>query len=284
MTNTTKLGKMTVDRRNRMPKHRVPNEIRDQIILLARTCQSWSASRIHEEIAAMLHSGSFEHAMQEDVPTKRTVQRMVNDYRGPLGEPWTYKDSTGEDARIIVNVLRSLIINTMGEKTSLTKAEAEWVLRLGKVFPNMKPGAIWILATTCLTREAMGEEPESLTSYLAMAPMRDALAELDPPRLSFWDPNRFEMWGKSATERLPATHQVTTYQAAYTPPRLIRELHERGLTTAEIAELGGVAPWLIEKIVGHTEVPKVGSISGRLRKRTGKTGPEEGQSPRSDKS
>jgi hypothetical protein len=83
----------------------------------------------------------------DDLPNIRAVQREVEKVNVEKSTgTWGVEKDNGEDARLILDVLADVIIQTEGRKTSFTKEEACWVLNLSKVAPDARPYNVWLIA------------------------------------------------------------------------------------------------------------------------------------------
>ena len=102
-----------------------------------------------------------------DVPTLRTIQRMVADITpdDPTG-PWTLADAAGEDAEKILPGLREAI--ELGK--TLTKQEAEWVLKISLAAPEIDSAELYRLARVYRWRLHVGMPIDDLDAYLAYRP------------------------------------------------------------------------------------------------------------------
>ena len=132
----------------------------DELILK----EGWGASQIHRELDSR---PEFDGRL----PDVRTVQRRVRDLtpRDPSG-PWRLQDSDPDEARLILDVLAAVTVETMGGKTQFTKAEADWVLRLRNASLTMSPWEAWLMARLYMARESSGEETTDLDCVLAFEP------------------------------------------------------------------------------------------------------------------
>jgi hypothetical protein len=100
----------------------------------------------------------------------RTVQAILKDIRENR-IPWVRPNTNGTDARLIFNVLESVIWASEGRKLTFTADEAEWVAWVAKASPGLPPYEIWCLAAMYLNEEVQ-KKPN-------MAPM-DAFLALRP--------------------------------------------------------------------------------------------------------
>ena len=114
---------------------------------------------------------------QGRLPSIRTVQRMVKEFRGEKPSPsWHWSDYQGEDARVILDVLKAINERTWpypGKPRMLTKEEADWVVKISKVASGLKPMLIFELARTYVVWQQLGATAISLDFFLAMMPWKD---------------------------------------------------------------------------------------------------------------
>ena len=113
---------------------------------------------------------------KDDLPSLRTIRRVVNDVRieDPSGT-WGIKDADAEDARLVLDTLAYVILETQGKKCTLTITEAEWVLRVRKVAPDASPHTVWRLAREYMRLESRGiADSAPLDQYLAFKPWKSA--------------------------------------------------------------------------------------------------------------
>ena len=105
------------------------------------------------------------------VPTPRTIQRRVNELtpRDSSGA-WRVQEEDPDDARLVLDVLAAVVVETMGETRQLTKTEADRVLRVRKAAPTASPWEAWLIARLYMARESGGEETTDLDCVLAFEP------------------------------------------------------------------------------------------------------------------
>ena len=108
----------------------------------------------------------------EKLPSLRTIRRVVEDRRPEDSSgAWRIKNAEAEDARLILDVLADVIIETEGRKGSFTKKEASWVLKLRKVAPDARPYNVWRLAREYMVLENKKiADTATLDHYLAFRP------------------------------------------------------------------------------------------------------------------
>ena len=134
----------------------------------AKVLEGWRPSQIHTSL-------SREGRYRSRVPSLRTVQRMVAELKGPDdSSAWSLSHADdGGDARLILEALAAVVINSKGLKLTLSQAEATWVLRIRRAAPGLGPWRAWILTTLYMGRERRGvSDTTDLDSFLAFAPWR----------------------------------------------------------------------------------------------------------------
>src|SRR5690349_9875761 len=78
---------------------------------------------------------------------KRTVERIVQRLQPrDLSAPWSFFDHSGDDARIILDALAAVIYQSEGRVKALTQVEAELVVKIWHVAPDINPFQLWRLA------------------------------------------------------------------------------------------------------------------------------------------
>ena len=168
--------------------------------------EQWIKSKAHEgwtaaEINRMMHK-DVQFLDKEDLPSKKTVERVVKSVRiEDSSGPWGVMDSDAEDARLILDVLADVIIQTEGRKTRFTKEEASWVLKLRKVASDARPYNVWLLAREYMVLEDKKiYDTAALDHYLAFKPWTNknrfgnyegavALGWIKEDPLRLWDTN-----------------------------------------------------------------------------------------------
>jgi hypothetical protein len=107
------------------------------------------------------------------VPDLRTVQRIVQELQGPRSAAWSLVDSRdANEARIVLEMLYALIIETEDRITSFSLREADMILRIKEVDrANLGPRLVWQLAREYLRREDAGQNTRDLDAWLAFQPL-----------------------------------------------------------------------------------------------------------------
>jgi hypothetical protein len=94
----------------------------------------YGAAQIHRQLA------SEELINEEGNPSEKTIQRMVKDYtpEDPSG-PWSFAESTGEEARLILPVLAAVLEQTAGDGGAISRDIAAWIVRIRTAAPTLPP-------------------------------------------------------------------------------------------------------------------------------------------------
>jgi hypothetical protein len=115
---------------------------------------------------------------REDLPSLRTVQRVVEDIHvKDTTAIWTIgsikadvENISFDDARLLLDILKVVLFLTGGRKRSFTVKEAQWVLRIAKLLPKAWPETIWLYAQNYIWNEAQGIGTENLDLTMALSP------------------------------------------------------------------------------------------------------------------
>ena len=152
---------MIAMKRQRHPK--VDLDMQAEIERLA--LKNWGATQIHT------HLERQETLADRKLPTVRTVQRIVAGLspRDSSG-PWHIQDADSGEARLILDVLAAVVTETEGRKFQLTRAEADWTIRIRRAATNIPTWETWMAARFYMAREAAGEETADLDCLLAFDP------------------------------------------------------------------------------------------------------------------
>lgn len=88
----------------------------------------------------------------------------------PTKTPDEWLTPNPEDLRSILDVLAWITLDTKGKKTTLTKKEVSWILKIAKAAPSAGSRVIWRVVQRYMLAEAKGESTEALDTYLAFKP------------------------------------------------------------------------------------------------------------------
>ncbi len=136
-----------------------------------------SAAAIHHQLEEEAESGNADFR-GDDVPSVRTVQSIVSEYRLPgPSDPWSLADAQGDEAELVMPILQEVIEHTEGRVCQLTSAEAEWVAAIRRLerepYPKgLSPWDIYLLAREYVLLKERGEPTTGVDAYLAFTPWR----------------------------------------------------------------------------------------------------------------
>ena len=111
------------------------------------------------------------------LPSIRTVQRMVKEFRGAEPSPSSHwSDYPWEEARVLLDVLRAVDAphwQYSGQIRTLTKEEADWVVKISKAAQGLQPKLVFELARTYVVWHRLGLSTTWIDSFLVMTPWND---------------------------------------------------------------------------------------------------------------
>jgi hypothetical protein len=124
--------------------------------------------------AAWIHRELFPNGAQDpDHVTVKTIQRMIQDLRGPTADtskPWTFLAADAEDAARILDVAAHVCDMSDGREW-LTQEQAAWVLRVRIAAPDAPSYWAWWLAHAYhLLADDPNADSRALDLTLAAAP------------------------------------------------------------------------------------------------------------------
>ena len=160
------------------PQRRFDGEIQDQIGVLF--LKGWSAAQIERQ----LQLDFPEHR----VPSSRTIQRVVKSLQEddssdePADSEWSMANARGDEAQIVLPVLRAVVQESQGRRLSISIREAEWIVKVLRAAPGLPPWPAYVLATKYMQREARGAQNLMLDLSLAFQVWTGMEAVRD-----FWD-------------------------------------------------------------------------------------------------
>lgn len=104
------------------------------------------------------------------MPTLRTIQRMVKEIAPPdLSEEWSLADAEPEDARFVLDLLAVLTRVSEG-RTTLSRAMAEWALKVRKAAPSLPIYRTYEFAMEYRRQMEQRESTRDLDLFLALTP------------------------------------------------------------------------------------------------------------------
>ena len=139
-------------------------ELQDEIEARAR--QGWSPAEIHGHLSAEILKG------KKDPPDIRTIRGIVKEVKeSDTSGTWSIVDCEPEEGRIVLDFLADCTDECPTPFGTLSKTEAEWVVRLRKLAPDASHRVIETLMHQYLSRLARGRRHfRDLDAYLAFRP------------------------------------------------------------------------------------------------------------------
>ena len=188
---------------------------------------------------------------RENLPSLRTIQRVVEDsITKDTTATWTIgsvkvdvQNISLDDARLILDILRSVFLLTRGRKRSFTIKEAQWVLKVAKLAPGLFHETIWTMVQNYMYNEAEGIDNENLDIEVALDSLASS-AHMTAADIA-WENDWYEQ-GMSSHSRQPTMNDNVLY-----------ELNKRGVKTKEIAELFGATEDFIKDMIKDYERTEV---------------------------
>lgn len=154
----------------RRQRRRISGEIEDRIAVLAQREPRWSAGQIYEQLLLEYD----ENKLKSPPPSKRTVERIVKEWRGvDLTGPWNLYTAAPEDVPLVLPVLAAVINWTQGAITSLTNGEARIIANIRSVAPDFGLVDSFLWARLYRRRIENNEPTDDFDAYLSYAPWRD---------------------------------------------------------------------------------------------------------------
>jgi hypothetical protein len=130
-----------------------------------------SAASLYEKLC----EAHPEEVDKTGFPVERTVRDWVRKARPLAAEPdpsgtWSPAETEGAEARIILDVLAELMRSSDGGVNTITRSEADWLVRLFHAAPGLHPHLTYRLAQTYIARLTRGEPTVDLDTWIAFAP------------------------------------------------------------------------------------------------------------------
>lgn len=146
-------------------------DIRAAIIRLA-DATNWSASKIHDHLA---HNETF----RDRLPHVRTVQRLMRPRRRTdvRAEDWRLADASSEEARVVMEALATVIEESDGSVSKISRAEAAWIMKIKAAVPEMPTRVALRFAREYMLSEATAHLDAALA--VGKRVVRRASGELD---------------------------------------------------------------------------------------------------------
>jgi hypothetical protein len=155
------------------PRRRIPGPVLDRIRFLKLEHPDWTPSQVLQAV----------DAETPKAVSYRTVQRLVASFRpAEPGTAWDFWTSDPDDAALLVPIRRALLERRGSDRwpampTQLTTAEAEYVVRIRRTFPDFDdPRAVFTIAW--LASGTSGGWRDPIEEWLVFTPWRDGGAAL----------------------------------------------------------------------------------------------------------
>lgn len=185
-----------------------------------------SASRIRDQLENEALKEQAQFSVTE-IPSLRTVQNIVADLRPPkASDPWSLADADTDEAALVMPVWREVVEYTQGEVSHLTKAEAEWIVKIRRVAPEPYPKGLSFWHIYLLAREyvLLTDRKKPTTgpdTYLAYAPWETLEAAL-----RYEEAVRNKLIPARLIPELETEEAVTTEEDAKVHEESMHEAHE----------------------------------------------------------
>lgn len=151
---------MTTQRKRRIP-YEILSHIKDMLSLDRGVTPGQVFQSIGEE---------FGSPDKPDPVNRRTVERIVKELKDfDQSGPWEPRNTSGEDARLVLETLNHLLITTAPRFYPFTNEEARLIVWIRKAAPTLPPIDAWALARLYITFRSE-EETIAIDCFLAMRP------------------------------------------------------------------------------------------------------------------
>ena len=146
-------------------KRRIDGQVQDEIEAKAR--HGWTPKQIVGHLKEKAQKEPKYHP-----PDPRTIRDIVKDVRlSDTSGAWSITDGEPEEARIVLDFLADEMLEDPYWIRALSRAEAEWVVRLSRVAPGASSTIICTLKNQYMSRKAKGiAHTRDLDTYLAFRP------------------------------------------------------------------------------------------------------------------
>jgi len=153
-------------------------DIRAAIIRLA-DATNWSASRI------LLELGSKE-TFGDRLPDVRTVQRLIRPRRRRQvrGEEWRLVDASSEEARVVMEALATVIEESDGSISGISRTEAAWIMKIKAIVSEMPTRVVLRFAREYMYSEATAHLDAALAVAKRVARRPSGELDLDQPHIA----------------------------------------------------------------------------------------------------
>ena len=234
-------------------------ELQDEIEARAR--QGWTPAQIHRHLSERIPQGA------KDPPDIRTVRDIVKDVKkSDTSGTWEIVDSEPEEGRIVLDFLADRTDEYPTPFSTLSKTEAEWVVRLSRLASKASHRVIETLMNQYLSRLARGSKYfRDLDAYLAFRPWesshrlrlykRSVFLRL-VPQVPGWEVLVQEL---SMKERFDPRFTGTDLEVEEFESEIIR-CHEGGESVESIADLYDVHVLDIHGILRRSRAAQGGGV------------------------
>ena len=121
------------------------------------------------------------HVEQPAVPSARTVQAIVKQYRPPdPSTAWSLADAEEDEGRLVLPVIAELAERTQGARRYITNAEADWIVRVRRAALSLEPWQAFQIAALYRAKQARSESLVDLDLYLALSVWPSSRSDLAP--------------------------------------------------------------------------------------------------------
>jgi hypothetical protein len=148
-----------------------------------RKRRPYTDARVRNAIAELARSGfapvEIDRRLKDrddlprPLPVLRTIQRIFREVSPPdRSGDWSLMDAAPDEVEIMLPVLAAILERSEGAKDTMSRAEAEALLRVRTAGPDLPPWESYMLACEYLVRADAGDPTVDLDAFLAFAPWR----------------------------------------------------------------------------------------------------------------
>ncbi len=160
---------MTTTRRGAQ-RERTPGQVEEAIIDL--TLRGYTPVQINQVLPGVVRDIAKKQGWKNyKAPHLRTIQRIARRAK-PVDESgeWAIELSTPDDARVVLDFMADAADEFEGDVARVTRAEAEWIVRLRRLGPPMTALQTMRLMSLYQARRSDGLTTEDLDAFLAFSP------------------------------------------------------------------------------------------------------------------
>lgn len=137
--------------------------------ILAVAPKNWTGERLQTRLKT-----EFSNRSKVRIPTVRTLQRILKSKTiEDDTAQWNIDDYSAEDSRLILEILPQIAILTYGATVTLTIKEANSVLKVRRVAPDLGIYGVWRVSYLYRLYEQTGKPTTTLDMFLALAPWQE---------------------------------------------------------------------------------------------------------------